>query len=118
MPGHEAQSDAGLVPASGTSRARWAAQHGKGVSLVSATSRRGPCYDSSMRRSTIVMSRVLRDGEPDDGSFDRAFWRSIGAEGIFAASWEMVSEQRAFRGESGDEPRLQRSVVRVIRRAG
>lgn len=64
------------------------------------------------------MSRVLRDGEQDDGSFDLAFWQAVGAEGIFAAAWEMVSELRAFRGEDGDEPRLQRSVVRVERRGG
>ncbi len=64
----------------------------------------------------IVMSRVLRGGEKDDGMFDLDFWQTVGAEGIFAAAWEMVNEARAFRGEDGDEPRLQRSVVRVIRR--
>jgi len=66
----------------------------------------------------IVMSRVLRAGEVDDGSFDLDFWRRVGAEGIFAAAWEMVIEQRAFRGEDGDEPRLQRTVCRVVRRGG
>ncbi len=66
----------------------------------------------------IVMSRVLRAGEVDDGSFDLDFWRRVGAEGIFAAAWEMVSEQRAFRGDDGDEPRLQRTVCRVVRRGG
>ena len=69
-----------------------------------------------MRHATVRMSRVLRNGEPDDGSFDLQFWRAVGAEGIFAAAWEMVSEVRAFKGELGDESRLQRSVVRVIRR--
>jgi len=64
----------------------------------------------------VVMSRVLRNGEVDDGSFDIEFWQRVGAEGIFAAAWEMVSEARAIRGDDGDEPRLQRSVVRVIRR--
>jgi len=62
------------------------------------------------------MSRVLRSGERDDGSFDLQFWRAVGAEGIFAAAWDMVGEVRAFRGELGDEPRLQRSAVRVVRR--
>lgn len=66
----------------------------------------------------IVMSRVLRAGEVDDGSFDLDFWQRVGAEGIFAAAWEMVSEQRAFRGDDGDEPRLQRTVCRVVRRGG
>ena len=62
------------------------------------------------------MSRVLRGGKRDDGSFDADFWQRVGAEGIFAAAWEMVSEQRSIRGQDGDEPRLQRSVVRIVRR--
>ncbi len=64
----------------------------------------------------ITMSRVLRAGQVDDGSFDLEFWQRVGAEGIFAAAWEMVAERRAIRGEDGDEPRLQRSTVRVVRR--
>ena len=62
------------------------------------------------------MSRVLRRGQPDDGSFDLAFWQEVGPEGIFAAAWEMVAEVRAFEGDSADEPRLQRSVLRIVRR--
>ena len=69
-----------------------------------------------MKPSRISMSRVLRAGQRDDGTFDLKFWQAIGAEGIFAAAWEMVSEQRSFRGEDGDEPRLQRSVLRIVRR--
>ena len=69
-----------------------------------------------MQRERVVMSRVLRDGQRDDGSFDLAFWQAVGAEGIFAAAWEMVGERRAFRGEDGDEPRLQRSVLVIVRR--
>jgi hypothetical protein len=71
----------------------------------------------AMARS-VVMSRVLRGGQPDDGSFDIEFWQRVGPEGIFAAAWEMVGELRAIRGEDGDEPRLQRSVVRAVRRGG
>jgi hypothetical protein len=67
---------------------------------------------------SVVMSRVLRGGQVDDGSFDLEFWQRVGAEGIFAAAWEMVSERRAMRGDDGDEPRLQRSAVRVVRRGG
>ena len=69
-----------------------------------------------MPRERVRMSRILRNGQRDDGAFDRAFWQAIGAEGIFSAAWEMVGEVRAFRGEEGDEPRLQKSVVRVVRR--
>ena len=62
------------------------------------------------------MTRVLRGGQKDDGQFDLEFWRRQGAEAIFAASWDLVNETRAMRGMSGDEPRLQRSVCRVVRR--
>ena len=68
-------------------------------------------------RERLMMARVLRPGQTDDGSFDREFWRRVGAEGIFAAAWEMVEQADAFRGQDGDEQRLQRSVCRVIRRA-
>ena len=34
----------------------------------------------------VVMSRVLRHGQADDGTFDLAFWRRVGPEGIFAAA--------------------------------
>ncbi|NJL28271.1 MAG: hypothetical protein HC897_10445 [Thermoanaerobaculia bacterium] len=62
------------------------------------------------------MSRVLRSGEVDDGSFDHEFWRQVGTEGRFAAAWKMVQEIEAIRGHDGDQPRLQRSAVRVERR--
>ena len=62
------------------------------------------------------MSRVLRNGARDDGVFDLEFWQKIGPEGIFAAAWEMVSEEQAIRGTDGDQPRLQRSVLHVVRR--
>lgn len=62
------------------------------------------------------MVRVLRNRQEDDGSFDLEFWSRVGAEGRFAAAWEMVSEVAAVRGEHGDQPRLQRSVLRILRR--
>lgn len=64
------------------------------------------------------MTRILRNHARDDGSFDLEFWRKVGAEGLFAAAWEMVQEVAAFRGQDGSQPRLQRSVTRTIRRAG
>ena len=75
------------------------------------------CYALSVTKQ-VRMARVLRPGEHDDGSFDRAFWREVGHEGIFEAAWELVNEYRTFRGLDGDEPRLQRSVCRVIRPGG
>lgn len=59
------------------------------------------------------MTRVLRNSEKDDGSFDLEFWQRQGAEAIFAAAWEMVSGVSEFRGEGADEPRLQRFVCRT-----
>jgi hypothetical protein len=38
------------------------------------------------------LARVLRPGQVDDGSFDRDFWRQIGAAGILEAAWDMVNE--------------------------
>ena len=69
-----------------------------------------------MQRSPIRMARVLRGGQVDDGSFDLDFWQRVGAEGIFAAAWDMVAEVQLMGGGSGEQPRLQRSVLRVIRR--
>mgnify|MGYP000202982719 CR=1 FL=1 len=71
-----------------------------------------------MSRERIVRSRVLRNGKRDDGAFDRDFWQEIGAEGIFAAAWDMVKEVELIRGQNASESRLQRHVSRTIRRAG
>ena len=67
-------------------------------------------------RRRVVMSRVLRGGERDDGSFDREFWRQVGAAGILEAAWEMVAEVEAMRGGDAGQPRLRRDVLRVVRR--
>ena len=67
-------------------------------------------------RAPVRMVRLLRHAAEDDGSFDLEFWRRIGAEGRFAAAWEMVEEARRWRGEDGHEPRLRRSAVRLLRR--
>jgi hypothetical protein len=63
----------------------------------------------------VVMSRVLRAGQADDGSFDIEFWQRVGAEGIFEAAADQVREVSLLRGEDAAEPRLQRSVVRIVR---
>jgi hypothetical protein len=67
------------------------------------------------RGTRVVMARLVRKGE-DDGSFDLEFWDRVGAEGRFAAAWEMVQEVRAIRRQDGSQPRLQRSAARVERR--
>ena len=74
-------------------------------------------YDEDMAGLRVRMARVLRNGARDDGTFDIEFWRRVGAEGRFAAAWEMVREADAIRGvQSAGEPRLQRSVLRIERR--
>jgi hypothetical protein len=62
----------------------------------------------------VIMTRILRNHEKDDGSFDLEFWQKVGAEERFAAAWEMVQEAAACQGQGGLEP-LQRSVTRTVR---
>ena len=71
---------------------------------------------SQEARQPVRMVRVLRNSSAADGAFDLEFWQRVGPEGRFAASWEMISEARTLRGEDADQPRLQRSVLRVLRR--
>ena len=74
-------------------------------------------YDAYMSKLAVRMARVLRNGEKDDGTFDLEFWRRVGAEGRFAAAWEMVCEADAIRGvQNARQPRLQRSILRIERR--
>ena len=59
-----------------------------------------------------VTSRVIRPGQsppPDDG------WQRASVEERIAAVWELTKLCWAWRDESGDEHRLQRSVVRIQR---
>lgn len=51
-----------------------------------------------------------------DRSFDLEFWSAVGAEGRFAATWDMVAETAALRGQDAGELRLQRSVLILTKR--
>jgi hypothetical protein len=62
-----------------------------------------------------VVSKLVRQGE-DEEEFDRRFWRELGPSARWEALWDMVFELRAWKGEPGDQPRLQRSVLRIERR--
>jgi hypothetical protein len=77
--------------------------------------RRAKIADMSQPRPPIRMARVLRPGQVDDGAFDREFWDRVGHEGRFAAAWDLVNEVHAFRGTNA-QPRLSRSVLRIVRR--
>jgi hypothetical protein len=63
------------------------------------------------------MSRLLRPGEKDDGSFDREFWKRLGPQAVVDTMWELVNDYRRLKGLPGNEPRLRRSVARLVRRA-
>lgn len=73
---------------------------------------------TSERREMVRMARLLSNAAADDGSFDLEFWHRVGVEGRFAAAWEMTAEVAALRGEDAWQPRLQRSVVRLLRHPG
>jgi hypothetical protein len=49
----------------------------------------------------------------DDRSFDLKFWQNVGAEGRFAAAWQMVEEVDSIKGKETGESRLQRSVQSI-----
>lgn len=59
-------------------------------------------------------SRLLRG--PDDGTFDRQFWRSIPPRERLTLMWDMVLEWTAWKGRPDGKQGLQRSVCRVERR--
>ena len=46
--------------------------------------------------------------------FDIEFWQAQSAEARFAAAWEMVCQRHAMRGSDERQPRLQRSVQRIL----
>ena len=61
------------------------------------------------------MGRLAR--QKDAGrSFDLDFWDKVGAEGRFAAAWEMIGHYLKMRGCNERQSRLQRSVQSVQRR--
>ena len=67
-------------------------------------------------KDRVIMARMAKRGA-DETSFDREFWRKVGHEARFAAMWDMVAEVNLIRGEHGQQPRLQRSVQNILRRA-
>ena len=66
------------------------------------------------RKDRGIVAHLGRQGE-DEASFDRAFWAGVAPEIKLEALWDMVIEARLWRGDHGDEPRLQRSISRVQR---
>ncbi len=58
---------------------------------------------------TEILESYQKLGDHDD-KFDIVFWQAQGNEAIFQAALEMVLDSLILRGESVNEPRLQKSV--------
>lgn len=71
---------------------------------------------NSLPKARVVMSRLIHRDQ-HDRSFDLEFWDRVGAAGRFEAAWQMLKEVQLMRGQSGELPRLQKNVTRVLRRS-
>jgi hypothetical protein len=58
--------------------------------------------------------RVVREGD-DERRIDAEFWKQMTGDERIAIVWDMTVESEALRTGRADQPRLQRSVVRVQR---
>jgi hypothetical protein len=67
-----------------------------------------------MKPSKTRMARLVKVKDMDR-SFDLLFWKRVGAEGRFAAAWQMVSEVNALKGKDIGESRFQRSIRNITR---
>lgn len=73
----------------------------------------GDRQDEDSRR--VIQGRLVRPGEDAD-AFDIEFWRSLTGEQRVAVLWEMTLDAIAIKGgDPDDQPRLQRSVGRIVR---
>ena len=62
-----------------------------------------------------VLGRLVRPGEDPD-AFDIEFWRSMTGEQRVESLWGMTLDAIAIKGGNpDDQPRLQKSVGRIIR---
>jgi hypothetical protein len=62
----------------------------------------------------VTLRRVRRGDE--ERRADQEFWQALTPEQRVDCLWDMVLEVRTIKGFPGDEPRLQRSVLRIERR--
>ena len=82
-----------------------------------ATTRCGSRYNPNLEPrlpKREITARLARRGENEE-EFDRRFWSTFTGEERVELLWDMVLEVRRLKGGQGDEPRLQRSVLRVER---
>ena len=66
-------------------------------------------------RSRRIVANVARSHEEAE-AWDLRFWRDLGPEARLEAMWDMALEADVWKGGDGSQPRLQRSVCRLIRR--
>ena len=76
-----------------------------------------PLDKTDLSKPRVIMSRVVRCKQHDDRSFDIEFWQKVGDAGRFAAAWQMIREIQLIRGQSGELPRMQKGVTRILRRS-
>ncbi len=63
----------------------------------------------------LFTGRLVRPGDDPD-AFDREFWQSMTGEQRVEALWGMTLDAIAIKGGNpDDQPRLQRSVGRIVR---
>jgi hypothetical protein len=70
--------------------------------------------DFAMRKKKVIMFRII-SLDKVDRSFDFAFWRKVGPQGILEAMVQMIYDYYKLRGY-GHPPRLRRSVAVLKRR--
>lgn len=73
--------------------------------------------ETGQTKARVIMARVATRQQHSDRSFDIAFWQKVGDAARFAAAWQMVKEVQLIRGQSGELPRMQKNVTRIIRRS-
>ena len=63
-------------------------------------------------RKRVITTRIRRPGDPGPEEDE---WAGTTVEERIEAVWQLTLECLAWQGQEADEPRLQRSVVRVQR---
>ena len=63
-----------------------------------------------------VTVRKFALGDPAIEAADREFWAALSAEERLALTWDLVCQHLAWTRPNEPEPRLQRSVFRIVGR--
>ena len=71
--------------------------------------------EPASERPRKMSLRLVRRGD-GERPFEREFWSRLTPEQRVECLWDMVLEARELKGLDGDEPRLQRSLLRLERR--